>query len=132
MFIASEDSSKKAKITETTTKNNTKPRKKRRIKNMKIIKNLEHNSNLVLALGFFDGVHLAHQKLLKEAHEIARKNTLKCAVITFKDHPLLYLKGIEVEYLFDNKDNYKYIEETGALQSATKNLFSSMMLPIPI
>ena len=40
---------------------------------MKIIKNLEYNKNLVLALGFFDGIHLAHQKLIKEAVKIAKE-----------------------------------------------------------
>ncbi len=78
---------------------------------MKIIKNLEHNPNLVLALGFFDGIHSAHQKLIEEAVKTAGENTLKSAVITFKNHPLVDLKGINVEYLYDNNDKYKFIEE---------------------
>lgn len=78
---------------------------------MKIIKDIEYNPNLVLALGFFDGIHLAHQKLIKEASSIAHKNSLKSGIITFKNHPLCDLKGFNIEYLFSKEDKYKYIEE---------------------
>lgn len=41
----------------------------------------------VLALGFFDGLHLGHQKLLQEAKQIAKKKRLEFAVMTFYPHP---------------------------------------------
>ncbi|WP_257347407.1 riboflavin kinase [Pseudalkalibacillus decolorationis] len=41
----------------------------------------------VMALGFFDGVHLGHQQLIQIAKKIARKNHLKLAVMTFYPHP---------------------------------------------
>jgi len=41
----------------------------------------------VMALGFFDGVHLGHRELLKEAKKIAQKKNLSLAVMTFYPHP---------------------------------------------
>lgn len=41
----------------------------------------------VLALGFFDGVHKGHQKVIKTAVEKAKKKGLKAAVMTFSPHP---------------------------------------------
>ncbi len=45
------------------------------------------NRNLSLALGFFDGVHLAHREILTTAVNFAKKNGLKSAVITFEKSP---------------------------------------------
>lgn len=41
----------------------------------------------IYALGFFDGVHLGHQALLKSCRELARENGCKAGVITFAVHP---------------------------------------------
>ena len=48
------------------------------------IKSIDETS---IALGNFDGVHLGHQKLIKETIEIARERGLKSAVFTFSNHP---------------------------------------------
>ena len=42
---------------------------------------------IVLALGFFDGVHLGHQALLKACVELARRMDAETAAITFENHP---------------------------------------------
>ena len=41
----------------------------------------------VFALGFFDGVHLGHQVLLKQCCHLARQTGAIPAAITFQDHP---------------------------------------------
>lgn len=41
----------------------------------------------VMALGFFDGVHLGHRKVIGQARKISEKNKLKLAVMTFFPHP---------------------------------------------
>ena len=41
----------------------------------------------VLALGFFDGVHMGHQSILKTAKEIAKQKQLTFGVMTFYPHP---------------------------------------------
>ncbi|MED4116290.1 cytidyltransferase [Priestia megaterium] len=41
----------------------------------------------VLALGFFDGVHIGHQEIIQTAKEIARQKQLTFGVMTFYPHP---------------------------------------------
>lgn len=41
----------------------------------------------VIALGFFDGVHLGHAALLKKARQEADKLGCKAAALTFENHP---------------------------------------------
>ncbi|MBE7706151.1 MAG: bifunctional riboflavin kinase/FAD synthetase [Cyanobacteria bacterium SIG30] len=80
---------------------------------MKNINKLQHNPNLVLALGFFDGIHIAHQKIIKQAVELAKENTLKSALITFKEHPLVELKNYKIDYLYNNKEKCQMIQDLG-------------------
>lgn len=46
---------------------------------------LQHNT--VVALGFFDGVHIAHAKLIREARETALRSGGKLLVYTFDKNP---------------------------------------------
>ncbi len=80
---------------------------------MQIIKNLEYLKNLSIALGFFDGVHAAHQKVIASAVDYAGKNGLKSAVITFKNHPVCYLKNVQPSYICQREFSYKLIENLG-------------------
>ncbi len=54
------------------------------------LKNLEPH---VMAIGFFDGVHLGHQALFKHAKEQARKLGIKSSALTFSPHPDEVIKG---------------------------------------
>ncbi|WP_052659409.1 FAD synthetase family protein [Bacillus alveayuensis] len=45
------------------------------------------NKPLVAALGFFDGVHLGHQKVIQTAKQIAKEKGMNLAVLTFFPHP---------------------------------------------
>lgn len=47
----------------------------------------------VSAIGFFDGIHKGHQKVIKTAQQIAYEESIKSAVITFSPHPSAILKG---------------------------------------
>ena len=42
---------------------------------------------IIYALGFFDGVHLGHQALLKQCRALADQNGCKAGVVTFTSHP---------------------------------------------
>lgn len=65
-----------------------------------ITNNFLHNQPVVLALGFFDGVHLGHQELIKEAKNAAEKAKLPLMVMTFSEHPRVYFaKQNEFKYL---------------------------------
>jgi len=41
----------------------------------------------IYALGFFDGVHLGHQALLRECRRLAAQHGCKAAAVTFNAHP---------------------------------------------
>jgi len=57
---------------------------------------------VVLALGFFDGVHRGHQEVIFRAKSLADKNNLKLAVMTFNQHPSIVFKKL-------NLDQHKYL-----------------------
>ena len=60
---------------------------------MKIYNNLqirEKHRNSVIAIGNFDGLHLGHQKVIKQAKEKAKKNNLPCGIISFEPMPLMF------------------------------------------
>lgn len=42
----------------------------------------------VMALGYFDGVHLGHQQVIKTAREEATKRGLPLALMSFRPHPI--------------------------------------------
>ena len=47
----------------------------------------------IFALGFFDGVHLGHQALMKACRELARENGCVPGAVTFTSHPKALLCG---------------------------------------
>lgn len=49
--------------------------------------------SFVGTIGFFDGVHLGHRHLIKQVREIAKKEGLPSAVITFPVHPRKVLQA---------------------------------------
>lgn len=53
----------------------------------------------VLALGFFDGVHLGHGALLRRARELADQMNIPAAALTFDAHPLELISGRRVALL---------------------------------
>lgn len=60
----------------------------------------ENLGPLSMALGFFDGVHKGHQKVIEEAMEQAQKLDAKSAVMTFDPHPSLVLGGRKEEVFY--------------------------------
>ena len=53
--------------------------------------NLEKkHHNGVIAIGNFDGLHLGHQKVIKEAKQKAKKNKLSFGLMTFEPVPVMF------------------------------------------
>lgn len=61
-----------------------------KILDLKELKNFKENS--CVTIGFFDGVHLGHKKIIDALIDNSKKNNLKSVVITFSDDVLNYFK----------------------------------------
>ena len=51
------------------------------------------NKRLVIALGTFDGVHLGHRSIIRQAQQLAIEFAGSLAVLTFADHPMTVLNS---------------------------------------
>lgn len=74
------------------------------------------NEDIVLILGFFDGVHLAHQKVINEGIRIGRERGLKVALMTFNRHPKIVYQKIaakDYHYLTQPTQKYDHIKALG-------------------
>ncbi|MFP7296143.1 bifunctional riboflavin kinase/FAD synthetase [Neobacillus niacini] len=70
---------------------------------------------LSMALGYFDGVHLGHQKVILEAKKQAHQQGLHSAVMTFDPHPSVVLGKSDkhVQYITPLAEKIKIVEELG-------------------
>lgn len=67
----------------------------------------------VCAIGFFDGIHKGHQKVIQTAVDLAKVKNMESAVITFHPHPSVVLrKDVQkVQYLTTMKDKVELVEQ---------------------
>jgi riboflavin kinase / FMN adenylyltransferase len=70
-------------------------------KNLNKIKNFKKS---VIAIGNFDGLHLGHQKVLKQGYLKAKKNKLNFGVITFEPLPVMFFNKKILNYRINNLD----------------------------
>ena len=61
----------------------------------------------VIALGFFDGVHLGHAGLLKRCRAVADRLGFQAAVMTFDLHPDTLVTGKPVPLINSRQDRAK-------------------------
>jgi|TARA_B110000211_G_C14008241_1_gene521854 riboflavin kinase/FMN adenylyltransferase len=72
---------------------------------MKIYNNLSNIKKLkksVVAIGNFDGIHLGHKQVLKEAYSKAKKNKLNFGVITFEPVPVMFFNKVIRNHRINN------------------------------
>ncbi len=81
---------------------------------MKIYKNANLNKkhcNGVIAIGNFDGLHLGHQKVIKEAKQKATKKNIPFGVMTFEPMPVMFfnnkIKNHRINSLEQKKNQLK-------------------------
>ena len=97
---------------------------------MKIYKNTNLKNKQckgVLAIGNFDGIHLGHQKVIKEAKKKANKKKLPFGIMSFEPMPVMFfnkklrnhrinsldqkmsqLKRLKLDFLIIKKFNKKF------------------------
>ena len=80
---------------------------------MKVFKTINHNPDLSLALGYFDGVHVAHQKVIAAAVEFAKANSKKSAVVTFDMNPANYFRKDKIQNISTNEERLERMEYLG-------------------
>ncbi|QCI24249.1 bifunctional riboflavin kinase/FAD synthetase [Buchnera aphidicola (Muscaphis stroyani)] len=81
---------------------------------MKIIRGINHlkntNSNSVVSIGNFDGIHLGHQKLLSYVCKVGEKYKILTTIILFEPQPLEFLRKENIpSRLTSFHDKIKYI-----------------------
>ena len=69
------------------------------IRNSKINKRFK---NSVIAIGNFDGVHLGHLRVLKEAKKKAKKHNLNFGVLTFEPVPVMFFNKKILNHRINN------------------------------
>ena len=84
---------------------------------MKIIRDnsvLVNTSYHVCTVGYFDGVHLGHQKIIEKLVSNAKKNNGKSILISFWPHPRKVLYPEEhFDYIQSNNDKYNSLKKLG-------------------
>ncbi|WP_423189467.1 bifunctional riboflavin kinase/FAD synthetase [Alkalibacterium sp. f15] len=73
------------------------------------------NEDIVLVLGFFDGVHRGHQAVINKGVEIAKDRGLKCAVMTFNRHPAFVYRSFD-------PDKHTYLTPLDRKEEIIRNL----------
>src|SRR5690625_3991908 len=72
----------------------------------------------VAAIGFFDGIHKGHKKVINKAVEIVKKERKQSAVISFHPHPSVILKNKtnDIRYLTTLTEKKAILSEMGIEQ----------------
>lgn len=71
---------------------------------------------VVMVLGFFDGVHRGHQKVIETGKKIAKEKGLKLAVMTFNQHPSIVFQKVlpeNMKYLNSLEQKEQLMESLG-------------------
>ncbi|MFH1638729.1 MAG: bifunctional riboflavin kinase/FAD synthetase [Chloroflexota bacterium] len=75
---------------------------------------LAPETDMLLTIGIFDGVHLGHRKLLSELISRAREQGIQSGVVTFTEHPeKVFRPEIKLPYLTDIKERTDLLKDAG-------------------
>lgn len=85
----------------------------------------------VIALGFFDGVHLGHGALMKRAVERARELGVESMALTFDRHPDELTKGQPVPLLNTNEERAEIIKRHFNIDKVAFLPFDREMMRMP-
>jgi riboflavin kinase/FMN adenylyltransferase len=69
-----------------------------------------NNNKAVACIGFFDGVHRLHEKILRKTKKVAKKNSADFVVITFSAKIRDYLKKTDTS-IQSSKEKYEVFEK---------------------
>ena len=71
---------------------------------------------IVLALGFFDGIHLGHKEVITTAKKVAEERGFKVAVMSFNQHPSVIFQNVDpdsIQYVSPLERKKELLKELG-------------------
>ncbi len=80
---------------------------------MEIYSEFNKQKDLVVILGFFDGIHYGHKAVIQTGINFAKENGLKTALVTFKDAPFVYFGKKEPKYILSKLEKERMLENFG-------------------
>ncbi len=92
---------------------------------------MENNRKRVIALGFFDGVHLGHQALLRRTVERGAEKGLAPAVFTFDRSPREFVTGLPVPLLTTAAERRRTVERLFPGMEVVIASFDRAMMTMP-
>ena len=85
----------------------------------------------VIALGFFDGVHLGHGALMRKTKQRAEERGFTPAVLTFDTHPDTLVKGVEVPLINSPEGRAEIIRRVYGIDSIIFIHFNRAVMQMP-
>jgi len=89
------------------------------------------NDKTVIALGFFDGVHIGHGALLKKTAELAKELGCKSAAFTFATAPKEFVSGIPLPLLSAGEEREALIKSEYGIDEVYFEPFDRAMMTMP-
>lgn len=87
-------------------------------------------NNVIFALGFFDGVHLGHQALLKACKKLASQLDCKAGVVTFAGHPDELVTGKKTMLINTYQDRRRLLKHYG-METVVELTFDEKLMKLP-
>lgn len=81
--------------------------------NLKIIRDFKELATCALALGNFDGIHIAHREIIEKCKLYADENNMLSGVLLFENHTKTVLENRKVKLLTPLSEKIKIIEQMG-------------------
>lgn len=92
---------------------------------------MDQENRKVIALGFFDGVHLGHQALLRRAVDRSREKGFTPAVFTFDRSPREFVTGVPVPLLTTPEERCQAVRELFGIEEVIVAPFDQEMMTMP-
>lgn len=77
------------------------------------IKDIHIDKKSILTIGNFDGVHKGHQKIINKVVKEAKTQKVQSVVLTFANHPAVFLNKISPLFLMQNKEKEEFFKRLG-------------------
>lgn len=84
-------------------------------------------SGSVACIGYFDGMHKGHQKLIEKTMDLSQEKGVCASLICFSPDPLEVIRGEKVSHLFSDEERYRIAASFG-IERIIEIHFSEMIM----